>query len=276
MSITDDRPDETRLSAVQGRLAVVTGATGGLGQAIARRLADEGARLVVTGRQRVVLERLADELGATAVVCDLAVRADLPALLDIVADADVLVSNAALPATGPLDDFTVGEIDRALDVNLRAPILLARAAGAGMVRRHTGHIVFVSSLSAKMIAPALGVYGATKAGLRALSLSLREDLRPAGVGVSVIFPGAIGEAGMWADAGIPTPRTVRLRSRKDVARAVIDAIEHDRAEIEVANPAVRLGALLAQVRPAWFAAFARRAGAAEIAKQMTEAGRTKR
>jgi uncharacterized protein len=127
-----------------------------------------------------------------------------------------------------------------------------------------------------MIAPALAMYGATKAGLRALSLSLREDLRPAGVGVSVIFPGAIGDAGMWADAGIPTPRTVRLRTPDDVARAVVEAIGHDRAEIEVANPAVRLGAMLAQVRPAWFAAFARRAGTDDLAKQMTEAGRTKR
>jgi short-subunit dehydrogenase len=261
---------------VRDRLAVVTGATGGLGQAIARHLAAEGARLIVTGRKADVLEGLAGELGARSVVCDLARRADLPALLDVVVDADVLVSNAALPATGPLDDFTVEQIDRALDVNLRAPIVLARAAGAGMSRRHRGHIVFVSSLSAKMIAPALGIYGATKAGLRALSLSLREDLRPAGVGVSVVFPGAIGEAGMWADAGITTPRSVRLRSPEDVAGAVLDAIEHDRAEIEVANPTVRLGALLAQVRPAWFAAFARRAGADAVAKQMTEAGRKKR
>jgi uncharacterized protein len=262
--------------SITGGTALVTGATGGLGQAIARRLAAEGARLILTGRQEDVLEHLGRELDATTVVCDLARRADLPVLLDLVADADVLVCNAALPATGPLGDFTVEEIDRALDVNLRAPILLARAAATAMARRGHGHIVFVSSLSAKTIAPALGIYGATKAGLRALSLSLREDLRPAGVGVSVIFPGAIGGAGMWADSGIPTPRTVRLRSPADVADAVVDAIEHDRAEIDVANPAVRLGALLAQVRPSWFAVFARRARADELAKQMTEAGRMKR
>src|SRR5438105_14833676 len=104
---------------VRDRLAVVTGATGGLGQAIARRLAADGARLVLTGRQPEVLERLGKELGATTVVCDLARRDDLAALLGVVADADILVSNAALPGTGPLDDFTVEEIDRALDVNLR-------------------------------------------------------------------------------------------------------------------------------------------------------------
>src|SRR5436190_5219601 len=113
------------IEGFRGRLAVVTGATGGLGQAIARRLAAEGAALVLTGRRRDVLERLGSELGAKTVVCDLADRDDLPGLLDLVADADVFVSNAALPASGPLDDFSVEEIDRALDVNLRAPMLLA-------------------------------------------------------------------------------------------------------------------------------------------------------
>ena len=264
------------MGAVAGRTALVTGATGGLGQAMARRLSSEGARLILTGRRQNVLDDLADELGARALVCDLARRQDVERLLPVVADIDILVSNAALPGAGPLDDFTIEEIDRALDVNLRAPILLARAAGVGMARRGRGHIVFVSSLSAKTIAPALGIYGATKAGLRALSLSLREDLRPAGVGVSVIFPGAIGEAGMWAEAGIPTPRSVRLRSPADVARAVLTAIERNRAEIEVANPAVRLAAVLAQLRPAWFAALGRRAGAQGVAAMMTDAGRAKR
>jgi uncharacterized protein len=264
------------MKLIAGRTALVTGATGGLGQAIARRLASEDVRLSLTGRRKDILDEMSNELGARPLVCDLARREDVERLVAIAADVDILVSNAALPATGPLDDFTVEQIDRALDVNLRAPLLLARAAAAGMVRRGSGHIVLVSSLSAKMIAPALGIYGATKAGLRALSLSLREDLHPAGVGVSVIFPGAIGEAGMWADAGIPTPRTVRLRSPEDVAQAVVEAIERDRAEIEVANPAVRLAALLAQVRPAWFAALGRRAGASDVAAQMTEAVRSKR
>jgi short-subunit dehydrogenase len=261
---------------IGGRLALVTGATGGLGEVISRRLASEGARLVLTGRRADVLDALAGELGATPHPCDLADRRELSSLLAVADGVDILVSNAALPGTGPLDDFTEAEIDRALDVNLRAPILLARAAGAAMARRGYGHIVFVSSLSAKMIAPALGIYGATKAGLRALSLSLREDLRRAGVGVSVILPGAIGDAGMWAEAEIPTPRAVRLRSPAHVAGAVVDAINKDRAEIDVANPAVRLAALFAQVRPGWFAAMARRTNIQDVAGQMTEAGRKKR
>ena len=169
------------------------------------------------------------------------------------------------------------EIDRALDVNLRAPMMLARAAGPAMTARGGGHIVFISSMGAKAVGPALGVYSATKAGLRALALALRQDLRASGVGVSVILPGPIGDAGMWADTGIPTPRGAgKPRTADDVARAVIDAIEHNRFEIEVASFAVRIGGALAQVRPTWFVALGRRNGANDIAVQMTDAARNKR
>ena len=192
----------SKARSVAGQRVLVTGATGGLGTAITRRLVRDGATVVITGRRADVLESLAAETGAEVVVADLADRSGVDALLDLAATVDVLVSNAALPATGPLDDFTVEEIDRALDVNLRAPILLARAAANGMTGRGRGHIVFVSSMAAKTAGPSVGLYAATKAGLRALAFSMREDLRPAGVGVSVICPGPISGAGMWADAGL--------------------------------------------------------------------------
>jgi short-subunit dehydrogenase len=189
----------------------------------------------------------------------------------------LLVSNAALPATGPLDDFTVDEIDRALDVNLRAPMLLARAAGPAMAARGGGHIVFVSSMGAKAVGPSLGVYAATKAAVRALSQALRQDLRAGGVGVSVILPGPIRGAGMWAEAGLETPRGVgRLRTPEAVADAVIKAVEHNRAEIEVASPVLRLGGVLAQLQPDWFEALGRRAGAYEVSARLTAADREKR
>ena len=262
---------------VAGRKALVTGASGGLGDAIVRRLTAEGAHVIATGRRRDVLDELAAATGAEPMVCDLADRDALAPLLDAAAASDILVSNAALPATGPLPDFTVEEIDRALDVNLRAPILLARAAGAGMAERHGGHIVFVSSMGAKLVGPALGLYSATKLGLRALAHALRQDLRNAGVGVSVVFPGPIRDAGMWADAGLPTPRGMgKTRSPADVADAVMDAINRNRVEIEVASPAVRFGAVLAQLRPGWFMALGRHSGAYAVGDEMTEAHRDKR
>jgi NAD(P)-dependent dehydrogenase (short-subunit alcohol dehydrogenase family) len=111
--------------------ALVTGASGGLGAAIARRLAAEGVRVAVTGRRHDPLERLARETGAAPVVCDLADRADLTDLLVRAGEVDVLVSNAALPASGTVDDFTVEQIDRA---NRRQPAI-ADPAGPRCGRR---------------------------------------------------------------------------------------------------------------------------------------------
>jgi short-subunit dehydrogenase len=264
------------MERVAGRRALVTGASGGLGGAIARRLAAEGATVVITGRRHEALEALASETGAEASPCDLANRDALEGLLDQAAHIDVLVCNAALPATGPLDDFSVEQIDRALDVNLRAPILLARAAASGMAARGHGHIVFVSSLGAKATGPALSLYAATKAALRALALSLREDLRPSGVGVSVIVPGPIRDAGMWADAGLPTPMGLPTRPPDAVASAVVNAIYDDRAEVTVAAPLLRAGAAFAQLFPGWFSTLGRRAGADRYAAELTAAGRHKR
>ena len=258
-----------------GRRALVTGASGGLGRAIAERLSEEGATVAVTGRRRDALECLATEIAAQVVQCDLADRRDLERLLGVVEEMDVVALNAALPATGTLDDFTVEEIDRALDVNLRAPLLLARAAATSMAQRGRGHIVFVSSLAAKTSGQALSVYAATKLGLRGLALSLRQDLRAAGVGVSVIYPGPISDAGMWADAGLQTPMGIRARPPKAVADAVVRAIVDNRAEADVASPVLRVAALFAQLRPTWFAAFGRHAGANEYATAMTAAGRAK-
>ena len=132
----------------------MTGATGGIGQAIARAFARRGARLILTGRRSDVLEPLAAELGAQASVCDLSARDDVERLGHEAGELDVLVANAALPASGVLTELGQEEIDRMLEVNLRAPVALARALAPGMVARRRGHMVFISSLAGKAASPA--------------------------------------------------------------------------------------------------------------------------
>src|SRR3954449_8464719 len=118
---------------LSGARVLLTGATGGLGQAIARALHARGAVLTLTGRRVDVLEPLADEVGGRAVEIDLA-EPDAPfRLLAETGEIDVLVANAALPGSGALNSFSVEEIDRALAVNLRAPMLLAHALTPGFV-----------------------------------------------------------------------------------------------------------------------------------------------
>ena len=168
---------------LEGRSVLLTGATGGIGQAVARALAARGARLVLTGRRADVLEPLATELSGRAVACDLARPEEVERLLSDVGNADVLVANAGLPASGALSSFSAEEIDRALAVNLRAPMVLAKALSEGMVVRGHGHLVFVSSLSGKTASAGGSVYAATKFGLRGFALGLRDDLRDSGVGV---------------------------------------------------------------------------------------------
>lgn len=263
-----------------GSTALVTGATGGIGQAITRALAAGGARLLVSGRREAELSALAEDLGAggQAIVCDLAVRGDVERLAERAAEAhvDVLVANAALPASGLLSELSQDQIDRMLDVNLRAPIALARVLAPAMLARGRGHLVFVSSVSGKAAAPASSIYSATKFGLRGFALGLREDLRGGPVGVSVVAPGFIRDAGMFADAGVKLPPGVGTKSPSDVADAVLRAIEGNRAEIDVAPLGLRAGAALASVAPGVAGWAGHLLGSARIAEQMAERQRHQR
>src|SRR5687767_9618422 len=202
---------------LQGSTALVTGATGGIGKAIVRALHARGATVVASGRKQDVLEDLAREVdGVEPLVADLSDQAQVTALVSG-RRIDVLVANAALPASGRLDSFSSEEIDRALDVNLRAPVQMARALVPGMIERGAGHLVFISSLSGKFAGAGASVYNATKFGLRGFGFALNEELRGTGVGATTVFPGFIREAGMFADAGVKLPRGVGTRTPDDVA-----------------------------------------------------------
>jgi short-subunit dehydrogenase len=256
-----------------GATTLLTGATGGLGQAIARGLAARGALLVLTGRRAAVLEPLAAELGARAVAADLSDVAEVERLLAEAGPIDVLVANAGLPGSGELGSFSGDQIDRALAVNLRAPMLLARGLIDGMIERRRGHLVFLSSLAGKAASRRGSVYSATKFGLRGFALGLREDLTGTGVGVSVVLPGFIRGAGMFHDSGAKLPPIAGTKTPDDVARAVVEAIERDRLEVEVAPLPLRAGATLAGLAPGPVAAVQRLLGAGAVSSQMA-AGQT--
>jgi short-subunit dehydrogenase len=259
-----------------GRTVLLTGATGGLGHAIARRLRAAGAELVLTGRRTDVLEPLATETGARSLAVDLADAAAVQRLASECADVDVLVSNAGLPASGQLTSFSVEEIDRALAVNLRAPMVLAQQLAEGMVARRSGHLVFMSSLAGKLGTPRSSVYSATKFGLRGFAQSLREDLRPSGVGVSAIFPGFVRDAGMFHDTGTKLPPGVGTVTPEAVAEAVVRAIERNRGEIDVAPVGLRAGTKAAGLAPELAATVSRKLGGQKIAEQHVSAQTTKR
>jgi uncharacterized protein len=267
-----------RAVEIGGASVLLTGASGGIGKAIARALDGHGARVLASGRREEALERLRDELGGRPelLVADLSDPAGVRALAERAGEVDVLVANAGLPASGPIDDFSPEEIDRALDVNLRAPIQLTRALMPAMVARGSGHVVFVSSLSGKVASAGSSIYSATKFGLRGFAAGLREDVRHRSVGVTVVFPSFVSGEGMFAETGVKLRRGVGTRSPEQVAAAVLRGIETGKPEIDVAPPALRAGALVAGVAPNAIAKLQRRLGSHEVAAEIADAQRVKR
>jgi short-subunit dehydrogenase len=266
----------SQLVQISGSTVLLTGATGGIGHAIARALAERGGKLILTGRRSDVLEPLAAELGGRALAVDLAEAAEVDRLLAESGQVDILVANAALPASGTLESFTQGELDRALDVNLRAPIVLAHGLTPGMVSRGHGQLVFISSLSGKAATPGTALYNATKFGMRGFAGALRADLRTSGVGVSTVFPGFIRDAGMFHEAEVKLPPGVGTRTPQDVAKAVVGAIERNRGEVDVAPLPLRASTIFASLAPEMAGRVARRVGSEDITRQMEAGQRDKR
>jgi short-subunit dehydrogenase len=269
-------PIGSQLVQISGCTVLLTGATGGIGQAIARALGARGARLILTGRRGDILDPLADALDARALTVDLSRPEEVDRLAAEAGAVDILVANAALPAAGTLDSFSIQEIDRALNVNLRAPMVLAHALVPAMVARRSGHLLFMSSLAGKTATQGAAVYNATKYGLRGFASALRADLRSSGVGVSAVFPGFIRDAGMFAEAEVKLPAGVGTRTPEDVARAAVRAIERNRGEVDVAPLPLRAGAIFGGLAPELAGSVARRLGSQEISRQMDEGQRDKR
>lgn len=253
---------------IKDSTALITGANGGLGEAIATALSQAGARLVLTGRRADALQPIADKLGAKMIIADLSNREEVARIAREAGAIDLLVANAALPATGYFPGLEESFIDRTLDVNLRVPIVMAREFVGPMLERKRGHLVFISSIAGKVAAVGSSMYSASKFGMRGFALSLREDLRGSGVSVSTIFPGFIRDAGMFAKTKVKLPGPVGTKTPQDVAAAVLRAVRHDVAEIDVAAADQKFGAFLAALSPTLLAAITRTFGGTEVARQI--------
>jgi short-subunit dehydrogenase len=263
---------------LQDKRALLTGATGGLGRAIAQALAGRGAELVLSSRKERELAELAAALpgsGHRPIVADLAVEGAADRLVEDAGELDVLVANAGLPASGRLEGFTAEEIGRAVRVNLESPIRMARALVPAMSERGAGHLVFISSLAGKAPAPRSSLYSATKFGLRGFALCLRQDVARRGVGVSVVMPGFVRDAGMFADSGSKPPPGLGTATPAQVGDAVVTAIERDRGEVAVAPLPTRLVAGFAHRRP-HLAARLSGGGAGKVADRVADGQTDKR
>ncbi|MBH5333610.1 SDR family NAD(P)-dependent oxidoreductase [Streptomyces pactum] len=261
---------------ISGSTVLITGATGGIGRTLARAFAARGASLLLTGRRPDALHPLAGSLGARAVVADLSDRDEVRRLADEAADVDILIANAALPSSGEMLDYSAEQLDRALEVNLRAPIMLARLLAPRMVRAGRGHLVMIGSIAGRTASPGASLYNASKFGLRGFAHGLRQDLHGTGVGVSIVQPGFVRGAGMFADSGAVPPAGMRTVSPGQVAAAALRAVEHNRAEVNIAPLELRLGTAIGGLFPGLAASLQRRIVPDGTLRQMTEGQRAKR
>ena len=232
---------------------------------MAREFAARGCSLVLSGRNQQGLESLAGELGGEVLLADLTDAADVLRVADRAATVDILICNAGTGGDVKLPNETVEHIDQLIDVNLRAPLVLTtRFAQDKLAAGQRAHVVLIGSLSGLAPTPDTRLYNGTKFGLRGFGLSLAQDLDGTCVGVSLVEPGFIREAGMFAEGGVALPKAVRTKSPHDVALGVVAAIEKNRAEVFVSPVELRASATFATVAPTISAWVQKRLGVADM------------
>lgn len=215
-----------------GKVAIVTGASHGIGRATASALAARGVTVVAAGLNDEELVSLTEEIGGSWLGVDVRDPAHADDLVKHAIDrhgrVDVVVANAGIGHAGDVADMTAERICDLVDINVRAPMLLARAALPPMRAQGAGALVFISSIAAGVLVPRESVYSATKAAVEAFAEPLREELRGSGITVSTVAPGVVATR-FFDDRGEPYERRFPRPVSPDViAGAVVRSVEGGR------------------------------------------------
>ncbi|MDE2919148.1 MAG: SDR family NAD(P)-dependent oxidoreductase, partial [Chloroflexota bacterium] len=220
-----------------GSTALVTGASSGIGRAVAMALSQAGAQVVGVGRNLLALGALAEAEGVTVVQVDLESADELERFVEHslpdFPPVDILVNCAGSGRFAPLAEHSAEDIDRLLDVNVRAPIALTKAVLPGMRQRGRGRVVNVASIAGRLGVPNETVYSASKGALAVFSRALDAELAGTGVGATVVIPGVVQtpffeRRGALYDRGWPRPLPPER-----VAQAIVRAIARDQSEVVV-------------------------------------------
>ncbi|MFP5348163.1 MAG: SDR family NAD(P)-dependent oxidoreductase [Actinomycetes bacterium] len=220
-------------TTLRGWRALVTGASSGIGTALAERLAAAGVDLRLTGRSREALAEVASRTGGQVLAVDLAAPDAAVAVAEWSGPVDLLVCNAGQGWAGRTTDMPAGEARRLLDVNVAGHLELVRLLLPPMLDRRRGRVVLVSSIAGLLGVAEESVYAGTKASLHVFGESLRYELEGSGVGVTTVFPGAV-DTPFFDRRGSPYARRFpRPVSVDDVAQAVVRGIERGRDDVFV-------------------------------------------
>ncbi len=247
---------------LEGRRVLVTGASRGIGAALAEEFAAAGSVVVLLGRDEAALAAVAARVGGSWLSADLTDPEQVEGLVDRVegefGQLDVLVNNAGVENAGSFVELDRDEVEDQLRVNLLTPIELSRQVLPRMIARGVGHVVNISSLAAFSAFPGLAVYGASKAGLTQFTTGLRADLRDTPVHVTLVELGPASTSMMQRAMSYPPTadsfkRLYGLRLIADVsperaARATVDAVRADRRHVRLPRRSAMAGQLAATPR----------------------------
>jgi short-subunit dehydrogenase len=254
---------------LQNAWVLVTGASRGIGVAIAEEFGASKANLILVARSAEGLRRTCDrveerggkphpipfDLEDTSRIADL-----VEEIRRIAPHADVLVNNAGLEKYCFFSECRREDIVSILSVNLIAPMELTRLLLPDMLERSQGHIINVSSLSGKIGEVYNSLYSTSKGGMELWTDALRQELYETGVRVSAVAPGGVTDSGMIHNIGVPYPAIIGSCTAKDVAKAVVRCTAEDHARLFVNSLPVRPLVLLGLIAPRFFDALLRRIG----------------
>lgn len=219
-------------TGIENKVVVITGASSGLGEATARKLAAEGAKLVLGARRLDRLEEIADSLSLdrkAVVRTDVTIADDVSNLvskaIEMHGRIDVILNNAGIMPHSPLERCKIEDWDRAIDVNIKGVLYGIAAALPHMKEQKSGHIINVSSVAGHKVRPSSAVYAATKTAVRVISEGLRQEVKPYNIRTTIISPGAVESElpnsvtepdiadavkGLYADLAIPADSFARM------------------------------------------------------------------
>jgi short-subunit dehydrogenase len=238
---------------IAGRTAIITGASSGIGQAVAAEFAGRGANVVLASRSRDKLESLASKLAAlpgralvvaTDVTQNIAVEALVRRAAEEFGSVDILINNAGVGLFAPIADGNVENARYLFEVNFWGALHCIQTATPYMLEQGSGHIVNVSSVAGHVSPPYMGIYAATKHALAAISDALRVELGGTGVGVSTIYPGLTDTSfteNMLQEVEAPQiPPIARFVGANVVARRIFQAVRWGLRDVYVSPEDVAL------------------------------------
>ncbi len=249
------------MKQLKGRVAIVTGCSRGIGVPLAEALAKRGVHLSISARTAGDLERVRRDLG----------RFDVPVIATVgdITDGDhrgeliertitelgaidILVNNAGIEDVRRFHHTDPEALERVIEVNLRAPMLMTRAVVPSMLARRQGHVVNISSGAGKLGPPFMASYAASKFGLVGFTQSLCTEYRSSGVGFSAVCPAFVTGVGMysrWEEAGIRAGKLAGTCTPEQVVKATLRCITKDRPEATINTPPVRPLIVVGSIAP---------------------------